>query len=35
MKIYELLFAEICYLNLLNDKSDKRFWYLIEVIKEN
>lgn len=30
-----LLFAELCYLSSLNDKSDKRFWHLIEAIKEN
>lgn len=30
-----LLFAELCYLSSLNDKSDKRFCYLIEAIKEN
>lgn len=30
-----LLFSELCYLSSLNNKSDKRFWYLIEAIKEN
>ena len=30
-----LLFTELCYLSSLNNKSDKRFWYIIETIKEN
>ena len=34
-KLELLLFAELCYLSSLNNKSDKRFWYLIEAIKEN
>lgn len=34
-KLELLLFSELCYLSSLNNKSDKRFWYLIEAIKEN
>ncbi|MBO5141483.1 MAG: hypothetical protein J6C46_00510 [Clostridia bacterium] len=29
------LFAELCYLSSKNNNEDKRYWYLIEVLKEN
>lgn len=29
------LFAELCYLSSKNNSEDKRYWYLIEVLKEN
>lgn len=29
------LFAELCYLSSKNNKEDKRYWYLMEVLKEN
>ena len=31
----EFIFCEICFLSYKNDNSDKRYWYLIEAIKEN
>jgi len=29
------IFGEVCYLSSLNDNKDDRYWYLIEVLKEN
>lgn len=29
------LFTELCYLSSKNNSEDKRYWYLIEVLKEN
>ena len=29
------LFAELCYISSKNNKKDKRYWYLIEALKEN
>lgn len=29
------LFGEICYFSSLNDKTDDRYWYLLEAMKNN